>query len=71
MKLYVVMEGSPVDGFTAIGPFNQPHYASEWADTWVPDSDWWVLQLVSLEEYQHGRTAEKSDGGNDGFCPEI
>ena len=34
VSLCVVMTGNPVEGFEVIGPFKQPHYASEWADEW-------------------------------------
>ena len=39
MSFFVVVTGNPGDGFRVIGPFKQPHYASEWADEWLPDLD--------------------------------
>ena len=53
MSLCVVMTGNPVEGFEVIGPFKQPHYASEWADEWLDDLDWWVLPLKHEEEIQN------------------
>lgn len=55
MSLSVVVTGNPGDGFRVIGPFKQPHYASEWADTWLPDIDWWVLPLDHEQAYQEER----------------
>lgn len=55
--LSAVIAGNPVDGFRVVGPFKQPEYASEWADTWVADLDWWVVPLESEEEYQDGRSS--------------
>ena len=52
--MYVILAGSPAEGFRVIGPFKQPHYASEWADEWLDDLDWWVLPLKHEEEAQHG-----------------
>lgn len=57
MSLCVVMTGNPVEGFEVIGPFKQPHYASEWADEWLDDLDWWVLPLKHEEEAQHGSSS--------------
>ena len=55
MSLCVVVTGNPGDGFNVIGPFKQEHYASEWADEWLPDIDWWVMPLESTEGYENGR----------------
>ena len=61
VSLCVVMTGNPVEGFEIIGPFKQPHYASEWADEWLDDLDWWVLPLQSeetkQEEDNHGSSS--------------
>lgn len=56
MSLSVVVAGNPSEGYQVIGPFKQPQYAAEWADEWVPDTDWWVLPLKSEEEFQNGST---------------
>lgn len=53
MSLCVIVTGNPADGFDTIGPFTQEHYASEWADEWLPDIDWWVLPLHHTEEYEN------------------
>jgi hypothetical protein len=55
MSLYIVVTGNPADGFEHIGPFKQEHYASEWADTWLPDLDWWVVPLIHEEDKQNGK----------------
>ena len=54
MSLCVVVKGNPADGFEVIGPFKQEYYASEWAQEWLPDVDWWVMPLKHEEEYQDG-----------------
>ena len=54
MSQYQVVTGNPVEGLKFIGPFTQPHYAAEWADEWIPDSDWWVVTVQTEEEYQNG-----------------
>lgn len=51
----VVVMGNPISGFEIIGPFKQPHYATDWAGEWAPDLDWWVAPLKSQEEIQSGR----------------
>ena len=52
MSLCVVVTGTPAEGFRVIGPFQQPHYASEWADTWLDSLDWWVLPLEHENDIQ-------------------
>ena len=51
--MYVILAGSPAEGFEIIGPFKQPHYAGEWADEWLDSLDWWVLPLKHEEETQN------------------
>lgn len=55
MSVCIVVTGNPADGFEHIGPFNQEHYAAEWADTWLPDLDWWVVPLIHEEDKQNGK----------------
>jgi hypothetical protein len=42
----VVLTGTPVDGFDAIGPFSSSSAALEWAETNL-DRDWWVITLTA------------------------
>ena len=63
MSLCVVMTGNPVEGFEVIGPFKQPHYASEWADEWIDDLDWWVLPLKHEEEVQNEAQENRTTAG--------
>lgn len=60
MSLCVVVKGNPADGYNVIGPFKQEYYAVDWAQEWLPDVDWWVMPLESIEEYQDGRTDQES-----------
>lgn len=57
--LSAVITGNPIDGFEVVGPFKQPQYAADWADTWTDDVDWWVVPLQSEEEYQDARNQEQ------------
>ena len=63
MSLCVVMTGNPVEGFEVIGPFKQPHYASEWADEWLDSLDWWVLPLKHEEEIQNETQENRTTAG--------
>lgn len=52
--LYVVLSGTPADGFEVIGPFKHPSYAAEWAATWEDDIDWWVVPLIAQSAEETG-----------------
>ncbi len=53
MSLCIVVTGNPAEGFEHIGPFTQEHYAAEWADTWLPSLDWWVIPLTNEKEKEN------------------
>ncbi len=53
MSLCIVVTGNPADGFEHIGPFKQEHHAAEWADTWLPTLDWWVIPLIHEKDKEH------------------
>ena len=63
MSLCVVVAGNPTEGFRIIGPFKQPHYASEWADEWIDDLGWWVLPLKHEEEVQNETQENRTTAG--------
>ena len=43
----VVISGTPLAGFTVIGPFKHQALAAEWAQIWEEDIDWWIAPLVA------------------------
>lgn len=46
--MYVVIEGSPIDGLNLTGPFETSDAAREYAEQL--DADWWIAPLDSPEE---------------------
>lgn len=48
--MFVVITGNPVNGFTIVGPFESREDAFNSAERF--DADWWISELVSLEEYE-------------------
>jgi hypothetical protein len=53
MSLCAVVTGNPADGFQTIGTFKQETYAVDWASTWLPDDDWWIVPILSIEGFQN------------------
>ena len=48
---YIVLAGSPFDGFTHYGMFDSFEQAQEWADGVIGfNTEWWVAKLESPEE---------------------
>jgi len=48
---YIVLAGSPFDGFTHYGMFDSFEQAQEWADGVIGfNTEWWVAKLQSPEE---------------------
>lgn len=45
--MYIVVSGTPSTGFIFTGPFEHPAMASEWADAWEDDIDWWISEVLS------------------------
>jgi hypothetical protein len=44
--MYVIISGTPIEGFSIIGPFSHAIFAQDWADAWEEDIDWWVSELI-------------------------
>jgi len=49
--LYIVLAGSPFDGFSHYGVFDSFEQAQKWADEVIGfTAEWWVSKLESPEE---------------------
>jgi hypothetical protein len=47
---YIVLAGSPFDGFTHYGTFSSFDEAQKWADGYLGfNLEWWVAKLESVE----------------------
>ena len=45
MKLYIIITGNPVQGFTYQGPFTGRDVASDYGE-YITDTDWWLAELL-------------------------
>lgn len=45
--MFIIISGSPADGFTYYGPFESPEEGIEWAGNAfaVSDQTWWLVTL--------------------------
>lgn len=46
----VIVNGTPIDGFAVIGPFDSEDEAEEYAVQELEGSDWWTSCLVEPNE---------------------
>lgn len=52
MGLCTILVGSPIEGFSTIGPFKTGDDAVQYAKRYV-DEEWWILHLYApVEEYE-------------------
>ena len=51
---YIIVEGSPIDGFRYVGPFKTHEEALEASDSVL--TEWWIANLeeLALSEGEHG-----------------
>jgi hypothetical protein len=55
MTHFAVVSGTPADGFNLIGPFPHAVLATEWANTWEEDIDWWILPIIDPAKLEKER----------------
>jgi hypothetical protein len=49
--MYIVLAGSPFDGFTHYGMFDSFEKAQDWADETIGfNTEWWVAKLESPQK---------------------
>jgi hypothetical protein len=43
--MFVIISGSPADGFRYFGPFEFPENGIDWAESTLSDETWWLVPL--------------------------
>jgi hypothetical protein len=44
--MYVLIIGSPIDGFHHIGPFSSREEAEKYGEEHFSSTEWWIMDLV-------------------------
>ncbi len=52
MEKYILIYGTPIDGFTIVGPFDGPDDAIKHAEDNRIDADWWIT--IIHDPARHG-----------------
>jgi len=47
MKKFIVIQGTPADGFDYFGPFDTPNDAAEYVAADYSPVNWWVVPLIT------------------------
>jgi len=52
--MWIVITGTPIDGFTFVGPFSDPGTAIDCAENGLTNSgiDWWISKLKPTDYYE-------------------
>lgn len=51
MPQFIIVTGTPYEGFTPIGPFPSSDVAIKFAEATFEQDDWWLMELEEPESF--------------------
>lgn len=51
MNAFILVYGNPIDGLKFIGPFGDAEAATEYAEKYGIEADWWLTELESIQQF--------------------